>query len=194
MSEIKLILDTILKNGSAAIFDEKIKIGAAAFSENDFKSENLLEEIENLLKNIRIDRRAIKRIYVTESPGSITRNRVFKSIGLGLRNALDADLKIVPAETLFGHLVKGKPYISVFESGKGMINVLEYSLENEFSGKSKIIKNAEFIDYLHSSANIKKIFITESLLQTFQKEIDGKDFETEVIDGNYINDILIKCV
>lgn len=94
MSEkhLTLSIETAIQGGSISLLRGITELDCWVGFKEVSKSEDVLEEIKNILDRNDLRKGELKRIVVSEGPGSHTGVRIGKAIGIGLRKALDCEL------------------------------------------------------------------------------------------------------
>lgn len=108
MKEYNLLLNTVFKNGNVLILCDNVVVDSAQFIDGELKSDHILTMISSLITKNKIERSSIKGILLAVSGKSLTQSRIVKSIGLGLKDALNVPLRIISEEEL----------IPIFEGNK----------------------------------------------------------------------------
>ena len=125
--EISLAIETIIRRGSFSIFSDDIEIDFQIGKAEISRSEDLLDEISKMLARHKIERKEVKKIFLSDGQGSLTGQRVGKSMALGLKNGLNATLEVFNFKEIFSYLADAGDSIKViFETGKNHVYILSF--------------------------------------------------------------------
>lgn len=100
MKKYTLLLNTILKDRNVSILSDHTVVDFVNFGDKDLKSEYVLSLISSLTSRSMVERESIKYILIAVSEKSLTQSRIIRSIGLGLKNALNVPLRFISEEEL----------------------------------------------------------------------------------------------
>jgi len=121
MRKFILAVETSVKNGSLAVFENDGEIDGWIGNENISRSEDLLPEIEKLLSRNNIGLNELEMIAVSTGPGSFTGLRVGIATAKALSFALGCSLVGVSVlESLANLAADGEIVISVAATGRGI--------------------------------------------------------------------------
>ncbi len=159
---ITLSLETAVRGGSISLRRGIEELDFWLGQQEVSKSEDILDEIDRILKRNELKKKSIDRIIVSRGPGSYTGVRIGIAIGMGLKKALDCDLLGV---SLFeAMLVKSSPggnvsageTITAVPFGKRQICLQIYRTDKRgFSmnrTESHLLTNEDFVDFCKASA------------------------------------------
>ncbi len=176
--EFTLSIETAVQGGSIALLKGVSEIDGWIGTREISKSEDILEEIKNILERNNLQKKKIKKIVVSRGPGSYTGVRIGIAVGIGLRKALNCEL--VGVSTLEAMLLAGKresinsieEIITAIPIGRNQI-----CRQNFLSRNQKIINNetqpqlSKIDDFLNSDSKFqfkKKIILHRKLYLDLQ--------------------------
>ncbi len=90
--EFTLSIDTAVQGGSISLLQGVSEIDGWIGMREISRSEDILEEIKNILERNGLEKRKIKTIVVSRGPGSYTGVRIGMAVGFGLKKALGCEL------------------------------------------------------------------------------------------------------
>lgn len=175
MENFELVLDAVYKSGRVILILGDEVIYESIFRGKNIRSDNLLEEIKLALEFTNTRQSHFTKVTLTESNDSLTKNRIFKSVSLGIKDALNIELRIISSVEIFRYTNDDEiNYITAYESDNSKIYWFEYDRENDFQGNQFFGGNSEFKEAIQKS-NVSKIYVTDSLfyqIEKFDKESD----------------------
>ena len=89
--DLTLSIETAVQGGSISLLQGKTELHNWIGSREVSKSEDVLQEIKNILKRNEIEKEELKKIVVSRGPGSHTGVRIGMAVGIGLRKALNCN-------------------------------------------------------------------------------------------------------
>ncbi len=101
-----LSIETGIHGGSISLLCGISEIDCWIGTHETSKSEDILEEIKNILERNNLEKKEIEKIVVSRGPGSFTGVRIGMAVATGLKKALDC--KWVAVSALEGILLAGK--------------------------------------------------------------------------------------
>lgn len=160
-----LAIETSLKLGSIAVLSKGKLLGSQEIPEELSMSNGLLNAIDKLLKEIRIDLDELDLISVSQGPGSLTGIRIGISVGMGL--AFSQGIRCVGISLLeaMKQKSKGKICISIIPGGAGYSYYQIFNREDK--GSIEIIKNQEISEFLSAYTEIDLV-----IEKTLSEKID----------------------
>jgi tRNA A37 threonylcarbamoyladenosine modification protein TsaB len=93
--DLTLSIETGIQGGSLSVLRGIKEIDYWIGSKEISKSEDVLHEIKNIFERNNLIKKELKRIIVSEGPGSHTGVRIGTAIGIGLKKALSCELERV---------------------------------------------------------------------------------------------------
>jgi len=164
MEKVDLVLDSLYKSGRIILVHGNEYLYETNLQDKRVKSDNLLDEIKSALKLNGVQLTDIKRLTLIESNDGITKNRVFKSIALGIKDSLNIELRTFTLLDIFKIPVNTKfDYIFAYESDNGCVNWLEFTRKGNFEGNQFLGRISEFSKVIQHAENCK-IYVTDTLL------------------------------
>jgi tRNA threonylcarbamoyl adenosine modification protein YeaZ len=139
---IVLTIESAIAGGSISICKNDIEIGCWIGDQNVSRAEELLPNIDLLLRSRSISLDAIERIIVSLGPGSFTGIKIGLSTVLGLRTALGITCVGINALSALALISTGRLVTAAVPVGRGMICVQAFN-ENVAAGKPKLINEVE---------------------------------------------------
>jgi tRNA threonylcarbamoyl adenosine modification protein YeaZ len=101
--EFTLSIETAVQGGSVSLLRDTTELDCWIGTQEISKSEDVLEEIKNILERNDLEKSEIKKIVVSTGPGSYTGVRIGVAIGYGLKTALGC--QVVGVSVLDGMLM-----------------------------------------------------------------------------------------
>lgn len=164
MEKVDLVLDTLYKSGRIILVHGNEYLYETNLQDKRVKSDNLLDEIKSALKVNAVQLTDIKRLTLIESNVGITKNRVFKSIALGIKDSLNIELRTFNSLDIFKIPVNTKfDYIFAYESDNEQVNWLEFTRKGNFEGNQFLGRISEFSKVIQNAENFT-IYVTDTLL------------------------------
>ncbi len=191
--EFTLSIETAVQGGSISLLKGVSEIDGWIGTREISKSEDILEEIKNILERNDLQKKKIKKIVVSRGPGSYTGARIGMAVGIGLRRALDCEL--VGVSTLEAMLLAGKrENIDVEEEIVTAVPIGRNQIcrQNFLSHNQKIINTetqpqlSTIDDFLNSDSNSefqfkKKIILHRKLYLDFQAKQENRLTENNTL-------------
>jgi tRNA threonylcarbamoyl adenosine modification protein YeaZ len=114
--DFTLSIETAVQGGSISLLQGMTELEHWIGFKEVSKSEDVLEEIKNILDRNQVKKDQLKRIVISKGPGSHTGVRIGTAVGIGLRKALDCelvDVSVLEAMLLAGYHAEGEIIIAV---------------------------------------------------------------------------------
>ncbi len=124
---ITLSIEAAIAGGSISIISEGVEIAHWIGTGNISKAENLLGDIDRLLRENNIERSQISLVAVSAGPGSFTGIRIGIATALGLKNGLGIEMASVSAleAMVFAAGLTGR-VTAALPVGRGAVCVQEF--------------------------------------------------------------------
>ena len=139
---IVLGIESAIAGGSISICKNNIEVGCWIGDQNVSRAEDLLPNIDRLLRSRAISLDSIERIIVSLGPGSFTGIKIGLSTILGLRAALGITCVGIDSLSTLALVSKDRLVIAAVPVGRGTVCVQAFS-ENETVGKPRLINEVE---------------------------------------------------
>ena len=143
-----LVIETAIAGGSLALFENDRVIGNWQGNGEISKSEDVLEQIDYLLKRNRIEKTHLNLIKVSKGQGSLTGLKIGSAIAKGLSDALRVPLvEISVAEAVLTEADFDKERILiVLPVGKNLLLPIFYK-SDEKGKKISVLKNSKAVGW-----------------------------------------------
>lgn len=175
MEKVDLVLDSLYKSGRIILVQGNKYLYETNLQDKRAKSDNLLDEIKSALRLNLVQLTDIKRLTLIESNDGITKNRVFKSIALGIKDSLNIELRTFTPLDIFKIPVNTKfDYIVAYESDNGRVNWLEFTRKGNFEGNQFLRRIAEFSKVIQNAENFA-IYVTDTLLSDLKNTYSNQN-------------------
>lgn len=196
---ISLFLDTCNSNILIGLLRENKLINSISFINNNSLSEELLTNIDNLIKESNYNIKDIKKIYISIGPGSFTGIRigvtVAKTMAWGLKinivpiSSLEVMASINTNKTYICPLIdarRGFVYTGIYNQKLDIIYENKYIKLDEFMKENKnLTDNMEFVSY-------DKLFDDILIPNIDIEKIVTKHLNDESINAHMINPVYLK--
>jgi len=139
---IVLGIESAIAGGSISICKNDIEIGSWIGDQNVSRAEELLPNIDLLLRSRSISLDGIGRIIVSLGPGSFTGIKIGLSTVLGLRAALGITCVGISALSALALISKDRLVTAAVPVGRGTVCVQTFN-DSEAIGKPKLINEVE---------------------------------------------------
>lgn len=196
-----LALETAIDGGSVTLFSEGRIIGSLSGSRTVSKSEDILLLVKKLLEQCEVQKNAIKKIVISDGPGSLTGIRIGLATAKGLSNAFSAELEV---KGLLESLV-------LFNKKPGKIAVCLFSPKNNtvyfeqfrHTGKLKAISlndqtNYKINDFISNFGVLTEgaeiiLFsgIFENMMNGFFDDLDFRQKKEIIVISEELSEILV---
>lgn len=164
-----LVIETSLKRGSISVCEKGNVLGFKIFPVGTSVAMHFLDYLEDLLNEIKIDRKQFEKILVSVGPGSLTGIRIGISSAMGLSVSLGIECLGVSLLESLAFCAKSNKVLSAIKLNSG-----QYYLQ-KFEGGIKGSVELKNSDYLEKEKN----------LDDYSKIIySDKDFILNYIDSN----------
>jgi tRNA threonylcarbamoyladenosine biosynthesis protein TsaB len=192
--DFTLSIETAVQGGSVALLQGVTELDGWVRTQEVSKSEDILEEIKNILVRNRLQKKKIKRVVVSRGPGSYTGVRIGMALGIGLRKALDCELVGVSALEAMLLAVKRESVeaeeeiVTAVPIGRNQICWQNFKTHNQkvinCVTQPELLTIADFINcYQNSEMQFKKIILHRRLYLDFQTKQENQLTES----GNLID-------
>ena len=188
--QLTLSIETAIQGGSISLLQGITELDCWIGFKEISKSEDVLEEIKNILDRNDLKRGDLKRIVVSEGPGSHTGVRIGKAIGIGLRKALNCEL--IGVFAFEAMLLAGKiksfsleeDIIAAVPVGRNQVCQQSFKLKDKeiiyFGTESKLSTLEDFLYFTgnEKSRHQKRIIMHRKLYLDYQanfKDVFRKD-------------------
>lgn len=165
-TNIVLAIESAVAGGSVALFRGRECLDGMVGTSGQSRAEDLLSNIDELLKRSDIDKNSITKIIVTAGPGSFTGIRIGIATALGLAAALGIEVKqvstlaaIAMASGVSGQVLAGLPV------GRGTVCIQNFSVSVEKLAENTpadTISIEEFLDMASKNSN-ESVVVNNSL-------------------------------
>ncbi len=99
--DLTLSIETAIQGGSISLLQGTTELDNWVGSREVSKSEDILQEIKNILDRNNVGKDNLNRIVVSKGPGSHTGVRIGMAVGIGLRKAINCKLiSVSPLEAM----------------------------------------------------------------------------------------------
>ena len=139
---IVLGIESAIAGGSISICKNDIEVGSWIGDQNVSRAEDLLPNIDRLLRSRSIALGAIGRIIVSLGPGSFTGMKIGLSTVLGLRAASGITCVGINALSALALISKDRLVTAAVPVGRGTVCVQTFN-DSETIGKPKLINEVE---------------------------------------------------
>ncbi len=186
MSEVNFILaiETAVQGGSISLLRGVSVLDCWIGSREVSKSEDILEEINKILKRNDLEKKSIKKIIVSRGPGSYTGARIGIATGYGLKKALGCEL--FGASVLEALLAYNKEKTIVCEGevltaipiGRDQICRQSFKLDNQGQITSRTqpvyLTIDDFSEFFSEREVRRKIILHRKLFLEFQETLKNQ--------------------
>lgn len=192
-NEFTLSIETAVRGGSISLLKGVSEIDGWIGTREISKSEDILEELKNILERNNLEKKKIKKIVVSRGPGSYTGARIGMAVGFGLKKALNCELVAVSALEAMLSADKRESVNSVEEIitavpiGRNQICQQSFKSHNRKIDGSKAGPQISTIeDFLNSNSKselqFKKIIILHrELYLDFQTKYENRLTENNIL-------------
>ncbi len=167
-------IETAVRGGSIAILKDDKIIAAATGKSEISKSEDILEELKNILLKNKIKKTEIKLVVFSRGPGSYTGIRIGAALAQGLSKALNCDylglpiLEVVMSEGAENE--KNEKVVTAVEFGKNQVCWQFFNMVLE--GKIQDLTAPQI-----------------SKLTSFLEDIESEKFDSLILPEHLYNDL-----
>ncbi|MBV9215708.1 MAG: tRNA (adenosine(37)-N6)-threonylcarbamoyltransferase complex dimerization subunit type 1 TsaB [Acidobacteria bacterium] len=138
-SELTLAIEAAISGGSLALLDRDAVLASWTNDRPVSRAEDLLREIDSMLRGNGAKPQDLDLIAVSAGPGSFTGIRIGQATALGFKNALDISMRSISAleaiaseysspSSLLVALPVGRNAVAVLNGQSGVVSVTEMSL------------------------------------------------------------------
>lgn len=194
MDNIIICIETSFKTASIALFDGKNLVDGKIFDSEVQPSTYLLEYIEKLLTENKIEKKRVKSVAVCTGPGNFTGLRVGISIAEGLAFGLDANLYGIPFFDILDSLDKSDIEddaisASIVSGGKNLFCLRLLSGHSE-KNRIIIVNDTEILELFRE----RKISAVNTEERSFEKMRGIRGFEYLNVTVNLANENLAEIM
>ena len=165
-----LAVDTAISHGSFSLWENEFEINFYIGEENVSRSEDILEVIDKLLRDVNFEKTDISRVLFTNGPGSYTGLRVGVSTVLGLCYALNCPFQnysILEVLTTIATKVDAQHIISVVQAGREDIIYQEFNWDSTQINPTSNFQKQKLKDFNEEQKNREAdIIIVEKNLES----------------------------
>ena len=180
---LTLIIETAMAGGSLALFDGERLIETWQGSEEVSKSEDILEQVDKLLRKNNVEKTQLDLIKVAKEQGSAVGLKIGLAIAKGLADALQIRLiEVSTAESLLveADFQKNKILV-VLPTGKNLFLSLFYERRGiksfELVRENVKAENLEGFQKLSESADYEQAVFHQKAFQLWKEQATTKQFE-----------------
>jgi tRNA threonylcarbamoyl adenosine modification protein YeaZ len=193
--DLTLSIETAIQGGSISLLQGTTELDNWVGSREVSKSEDILQEIKNILDRNNVGKDNLNRIVVSKGPGSHTGVRIGMAVGIGLRKAINCKLiSVSPLEAMLSvykseNKKDEKEIITVIPIGRNQV-----CRQNFMSRNRSLIKNetepllSTVEEFINSNFNddfqLKKILILHRKLHLDHQAI----LQNQLAENNILMD------
>jgi tRNA threonylcarbamoyl adenosine modification protein YeaZ len=193
--DLTLSVETAVLGGSISLLQGIKELDHWIGQKQVSKSEDVLEEIKNLLIRNKLKKDELKKIVVSEGPGSHTGVRIGMAVGIGLRKAVGCELVGVYLLEAMLSVCKTQGFdeldelITAVPFGRNQICWQSFGLKDqktvncEMESQVSTIENFSDLFRNGKSQNRKKIIMHSKLFSDFRANFENVSGNILIIDA-----------